>query len=174
MAEKIAAKDRVANGLCPNCGKEAAPYRLCWDCRQLGRLTRALKKGQNLGVFNTLGAGKNALWTINKNAPPGASEKIGKWGTPWHLPDTDLRGKPRLRGIRVDVEATLIKVIEFIGRPATIEEIVAAWGRLRDRRSAPLANDLGRIIAAADKRARKAARRAEAWQKSQAGSSAQT
>lgn len=165
---KILVKDRVSNGLCPQCGKEAAPYRLCYDCRQLGRLTRALEKGRRLGVLNALGRGKNALWAINKNAPPGAEERMGKWGTPWHLPDSDGRSAPRLRGIRVDVEATLIKVVEFIGRPATTDEIVQAWGRLRDKRSSPLPNDLGRIIAAADKRARKAAKRAAAWSRSHA------
>lgn len=172
MSKPIPAKDRVAHGLCPACGKEAAPYRLCYDCRQSVRLTRGLKKGARLGVLNVLGTGKNALWSINKNEPPGASERFKKWGTPWRLPDSDGRARPRLRGITVDVEATLVKVMEFINRPATIEEIVSAWGKLRGKRSSPLPNDLGRIIVAADKRARKAARRAEAFRKSEAGASA--
>jgi hypothetical protein len=75
------------------------------------------------------------------------------------LPESDGRGKPRIRGTRVDVDATLVEVIRFIGRPCTIEEIVAMWGKLRSRRESPLAHDLGRLVIAADKRARKAAKR---------------
>jgi hypothetical protein len=172
MSARIAVKDRVAHGLCPACGNEAAPYRLCYECRQKARLDRGLKKGVRLGVLNVLGAGKNAMWSLNKGASTEATERWKKWGTPWHLPETDGRSKPRLRGMRVDVEATLIRVIEFIARPCSLEEILSAWGKLREKRSSPLPNDLGRIIVAADKRARKAARRAEAFRKSEAGASA--
>lgn len=170
---KVAVKDRVAHGLCPQCGGEAAPYRLCYSCRLKGRLDRSLKKGTRTGALSVLGAGRGALYNINKNAPPDADRNWGKHGTLINLPESDGRSRPRLRGIRVDVEATLVKVMEFIGRPATIDEITQAWGRLRDRRSAPLASDLGRIIAAADKRARKAAKRAAAFAKSEAGRAGQ-
>lgn len=157
LGKKIAAKDRVAHGLCPNCGKEAAPYRLCFDCRQLGRITRCLKRGVKHGALN-LDITKR--YSINKNAPDGAHKQWGKWSTKWNLPESDKRSQPKLRGIRVDVEATLLSVIEFIGRPCTIEEITLAWARLREKRSDPLPNDLARIIKAADKREAKRARRA--------------
>lgn len=155
---KIAVKDRVAHGLCPQCGKEAAPYRLCWNCRTQGRVRRALKKAVRYGAVRTDG---KRYWSGDKADDPAVRAQLRKWDTPFVLPESDGRGKPRVRGIRVDVEATLYKVIEFIGRPCTIEEIMAAWGRLRDKRTNPLPVDLGRIITAEDKRARKAARRRE-------------
>jgi hypothetical protein len=148
------AHQRILAGQCPLCGKEAAPYRLCYDHRFRQRMDRALKKGVRLGALK-----KDHL----KRYFIGDESKSAEWvkhGTPIHLPESDKRGRPRLRGIAVDVDATLIKVVEHIGRPCTIEEITAAWGRLRDRRSAPLATDLATIIAAQDKRARKMAKRA--------------
>lgn len=171
---KIAAKDRVANGLCPNCGKEAAPYRLCFDCRQSVRFTRALKRGARHGVLQFMGGGtrltKNTLiWKGDKFDDQAAKKAWHKWSVPMVPREDDGRARPRIRGIRIDVEATLIKVVEFIGRPATIDEILTAWGRLRGKRNAPLPNDISRIIVAADKRARKAAKRAEAFRRSEAG-----
>jgi hypothetical protein len=83
-----------------------------------------------------------------------------RWNTAWNLPDSDKRGRPRLRGIQVDVEATLIAVIQRIGRPCTLEEIKEAWGRLRERRSSPLPSDLAVIIAAKDRREAKMKKRA--------------
>lgn len=152
------AQDRILRGQCPNDGKEAAPFRLCYDCRQLGRLMRALKKGAKYGTFKSLGGtGKYSLWFIgDKSNDPEARRKAGKNSTPFHLSDTDRRGRPRLRGITVDVEATLMQVIDHIGRPCTIEEITLAWGKLRDRRTSPLPTDLARLIKAEDKRKRRA------------------
>ena len=164
---KIAVKDRVANGLCPACGKEAAPYYLCWNCRGQKRLTRCLKRGENHGVFKSERRIDGSYWSLGlKHDDPEAMKTTNKWSTPFILPESDGRGKPRLRGIRVDVEATLVKVIKFIGRPCSIDEITKAWGRLRAKRTDPLASDLGSIIQAADKRAAKNARRAAAWAKS--------
>lgn len=151
-------EDRIAKGQCPNDGKEAAPYRLCFDCRQQLRINRSLNRGARLGALTVLGTGAAALFSINKNASEGANRQWGKWSTKVILPENDGRGKPRLRGQRVDVEATLIKVIEFIGRPCTIDEISEAWGRLRSKRTSPLASDLACIIRAADKRKRRAAK----------------
>lgn len=166
------AQGRISKGQCPNDGKEAAPYRLCYDCRQMGRLTRALKRGERLGVFKRMdGASrvtKKSLWFLgDKRDDAAARREMNKWQTPFHLPENDRRGQPKLHGSRVDVDATLLKVIEFIGRPCTEQEIVEAWGRLRSRRNAPLASDLATIIKAADKRKAKNARRAAAWEKSQ-------
>ncbi len=145
---------RILRGECPLCGGEAAPYRLCYDCRQKARFSNALKRGAKVGALTIIGEGRNKLYGLGV-------ESEARWGsTPLHLPETDGRTRPRLRGISVDVEATLVEVMKLIGRPCTLEEIMAAWGRLRDRRSAPLANDLSRIIKAADRRTRRLAKAA--------------
>ena len=43
---------RVDHGLCPQCGKEAAPYYLCFDCRQLGAMSRMLAACRAMRVPN--------------------------------------------------------------------------------------------------------------------------
>lgn len=145
---------RILAGQCPLCGKEAAPYRLCYDHRFGQRLVRNLKKGVRVGAL------KIDLLKRYTIADDSKTQEWCKNSTKIVLPKSDRRGRPRLRGIQVDIEETLLKIIERIGRPCTIEEITAAWGRLRDRRSAPLASDLATIIAAKDKRERRMAKRA--------------
>lgn len=122
-----------------------------------------LKRGERLEIFSSerRSDGKLYWWKGKKIDDTGAKRQLDKWQTPWHLPETDKRGRPRLRGISVDVEATLVAVIERIGRPCALEEILSAWGKLRDRRTAPLASDLATIIAAKDKREAKMKRRAQ-------------
>jgi hypothetical protein len=145
---------RILAWQCPLCGKEAAPWRLCYDHRLGVRLYNALRNGVRVG---SLKRDEQKRYFI------GDPNAKGRWGSaPIHVSETDKRGRPRLRGISVDVEATLVAIITRIGRPCTIEEISEAWGRLRDRRSSPLASDLATIIAAKDKRAAKMARRAAA------------
>ena len=153
---------RILAGQCPLCGKEAAPYRLCYTHRQTLKLERMLKRGERHEYFNSekRSDGKR-YWTKGaKIDDPATKEQMSKWATAWHLPDTDRRGRPRLRGISVDVEATLAAIITRIDRPCTIEEISEAWGKLRDRRTSPLASNLATIIAAKDKRANRMAKRA--------------
>jgi len=164
---------RILAGKCPLCGKEAAPYRLCYDHRQGLRLTRVLKRGTRLGMFKAEQRIDGKYYSLGaKNNDPAVRKEAHKWSTPLHLPETDRRSRPRLRGISVDIEETILAIMSRIGRPCTIEEITAAWGRLRDRRSAPLASDLATIIAAKDKRERKMAKRAapilteDQWKKS--------
>ncbi len=153
---------RILAGQCPLCGKEAAPFRLCYDHRQEGRLVRSLKRGERHEYFNSeKRADGKRYWTVGKKInDPDIRNYMGKWSIPLHLPESDRRGRPRLKGIPVDVEALLIAIITQIDRPCTIEEITAAWGKLRDRRSSPLASDLATIIAAKDKREAKMAKRA--------------
>ena len=38
-------QQRILAGQCPLCGKEAAPYRLCYDHRQRAKVERLLKRG---------------------------------------------------------------------------------------------------------------------------------
>lgn len=148
--------ERIAKGLCPSCGAEAAPYLLCWICRLKPRLTRVLARGVKSGALKR---SFDDYFSIGDQSEA-ATREWEKWQTPLHLDENDGRGKPRIRGLRVDVDATLIAVMQHIGRPCTIDEIVAAWGKLRSRRVDPLAGDLGRLIVADAKRARKLALRA--------------
>jgi hypothetical protein len=154
-------QQRILAGQCPLCGKEAAPFRLCYNHRQEARLVRCLKRGEKYEYFNSeKRADGKRWWTVGtKVHDPDTKREMSKWSIPIVLPETDRRGRPRLRGISVDIEATLVAIVTRIGRPCTIEEITKAWGRLRDRRSSPLASDLATIIAAKDKRERKLARR---------------
>ena len=161
-------KKRVLAGQCPNDGNEAAPYRLCQACRQKRRFGRALKSAAKRGVFKGEKTNTGYVWSMPlgyKNDPAwqaaneawqkdGRSENMGLD----HLPN-DKRYEPKLRGIRVDVEKTLLQVINFIDRPASIEEILAVWGKLREQRSSPLAHDLGRLIMAQERRDRRNAKR---------------
>ncbi len=151
-------KQRIEKGQCPNCGNEAAPYRLCWKCRKLGQIRRACIRLEQDGHIRAVKeGGKYHYWFR-----PEAKDKPvdNRWATLFDGdPEKDRRLQPRLRGIRVNVEATLIEVMKVIGRPCTLEEIMAGWGRLRAKRDAPLANDLARIIAAEDKRRRRAEKR---------------
>lgn len=155
---------RVAKGQCPQCGKESAPYYLCFDCRTKARFGRALTRGAKLGALKRVKQGRDYRYWI------GDDKAEGKWGTaPFEgLPETDRRTQPRLRGIRVDVEQTLVNVMRFIGRPCTLEEIQNAWGKLRERRASPLGNDLGHLIAAQDRRAARLAKRLAQFQSSEA------
>jgi hypothetical protein len=162
------AQDRIAKGQCPNDGKEAAPYRLCYDCRQLRRVIRSLKRGERFGTVKSERKSDGVVyWSLGLNSnDPEARKATNKWQTPWMPRENDLRHRPRLRGISVDVEATLYEVVSHIGRPCTIEEITAAWGKLRDRRTSPLPVDLAALIKAGDKRARRNAKRIKQIEKS--------
>lgn len=163
-------KRRLLAGQCPNDGNEAAPYRLCHTCRQKIRFGRALKNAAKKGVFKSEKTSRGYVWSLpmgHKNDPAWQSS-YDRWVEDKRsenmgldvLPD-DGRYKPRLRGIKVDVEKALLSVINNIGRPCTIEEIMGVWGKLREQRHAPLANDLARLIKAEDRRKNKLAKAAK-------------
>lgn len=150
------AQERIAKGQCPNCGKEAAPYYLCGNCADRQKVYRVLREGERAGGFKGERRGKLKYWSIRDTKI--LDDLVARSRSPAKLGDKRLQ--PRLRGFRVDVEATLLEVIRHVGRPMHTEEIIEAWGKLRDRRTSPLAHDLARIVAAEDKRKRKAARQA--------------
>jgi len=150
------AEERIARGQCPECGKEAAPFRLCFDCRQIQRIRRSAKRLAKDGQITITKRGKHLLYHSIQGVNKPVDER---WATSWNPPEDDLRFRPKLRGTRVDVDRTLIEVMKHIGRPCTIEEIMAGWGKLRAKRSAPLAADLARIVAAEDKRKSRNAKR---------------
>jgi hypothetical protein len=154
-------KTRVLAGLCPNCGSEAAPYRLCSKCRGLASLTRMLTRWEKLGAVVRSKDGRVNKWL----AAPGMTEKLeGERNRKYPLWEgtDDKRTQPRLAGVRVDVAETIVSLIRDMGHPMTIEEIQAAWGRLRDsRKHGSLAGDILAIVAAQRRRERRAAKLTE-------------
>lgn len=164
-SQKKLMRERVARGQCPRCGKEAAPYYLCAKHRQEARFTRALNRGAKVGFLTKEKQGRKIYFNL------GDQTVTTKWGsTPVEgVPDTDKRSRPRLRGLRVDVEGTLVAILRHIGRPSTLEEIQCAWGKLRDNRASPLPVDLANIIVAEDRRAARNAKRAAIAQRQEQG-----
>lgn len=153
-------KHRISHGLCPNCGGEAAPYYLCAECRFRQRIRRTLNLMKRKGVLRTEGERRSdKRWFVTPN-----SQEIMD-STKWY-PDPqpgDKRLEPRLGGKIVDVCETLVGILRDMGKPATIEELVHAWGKLREKRkTASLAGDMTTIIEAKRRQDRKAAKRAAA------------
>ena len=156
-ARKVRVKDRVANGLCPRCGEESAPYYLCGKHRLEARLIRALKRGTRKGGFiETRGTDNRPRYKI------GDETKLDmRWQTQIVPPDNDGRFKPRIGRVPVDVERTLLKLLTAANKPCTIEEIMAAWGKLRtERKHDSVVGDMVAIIAAQRRRAERMAKRA--------------
>ena len=153
-------RQRLLNGQCPSCGKDAAPYRLCADHRALASLTRMLNKWEKAGALTKSRGPRGYVW----KAAPNMREILD--AMPVHkMPlwdgGDDARTLPRLRGVPVDVEATIVAILRDMGRPASIEEVQFAWGRLRgERKHGSLAADMGRIIQAQRRRDERNARRA--------------
>lgn len=159
-------QDRILAGQCPACGKDAAPYRLCDDCRRLQSLRRLLNRAHRHGFLTKAKKGSTSLWSLTPDARSKRWTRVlGAYALPsWGegLGDADKRTHPRLGGMRVDVEQTLVNILTTMGKPATLEEIQEAWGRLRgERKHLSLANDIAYIIESRRKRAAKEARRAQ-------------
>ena len=154
------AQQRLAAGHCPQCGKDAAPYRLCRRCRSTAQIRRLARRGAECGAlrYETDPADRRKKLVSLKDkskaddfcfASPGLAGRID--------PEHDRRYRPRIRGVPVDVLKQTIAILEARGMPMHEDEIAAAWGRLRvrpDRES--IASDLVKIIAADSKRRRKA------------------
>ena len=135
-------------GLCPRCGEEAAPYRLCGKHRFEGRVIRALKRCERLGALTSTGRGMDTYWNIVEGA-----ELDTRWATPINPPEHDKRFRPRLGNVPVDVEKELIQLFIDTGKPMTTEEVMAAWERLRQHRNREsVAADLKRIVKAQRRR----------------------
>lgn len=152
-------KRRVAAGLCPECGEEAAPYYLCPSCRFRRLLDRVLSKGERAGVFRRAGRG---MWMIgDRNADFDYREVTDP---------ADKRLRPRLRGVPVDIERELMDIFRREGRPLTEAELVGLWGQLRVRPGrVSAAQDMAYIQQAQDKRRRRAEKRLRAAGIVQAG-----
>ncbi len=148
------AKQRVAKGLCPQCGAEAAPYYLCERCRSIKRLGRMLDRMADAGGIDRVRMGPNQgrVGYAPSSVPEPERKKI-QWR---EVSETDRRWAPRIKNLPVDVERELIAMFECAGDPLRIDEILAAWGTLRLRKErASAAHDLRAIILAERKRRRK-------------------
>jgi hypothetical protein len=147
-------QDRLARGLCPNCGKEAAPYFLCGDCRFKAKIVRVLNRGGKVGGFKKERRGRAVYWSIGNEA---ALDTLVWRPDP---KEGDRRSRPRLGRVPVLVENELVKLIESMDRPATLEEIMEAWARLREkRRTSSAAGDMAKIIEAKRRRERRQQKR---------------
>lgn len=147
-------KERSAKGLCPNCGEMAAPYYLCDRChtlRQVGKFCRARPD-----VFTYEACPEDRRKRQIGLTPYGMTkpEEVA-WLRPNEL-DLGERGRPKLGGVPVDVLTEVIGILVRNGRPMTEEQIAEAWVKLRPRKGAgSVAENMARIIAANDKRARR-------------------
>ena len=156
-------QQRLAAGKCPQCGKDAAPYRLCHRCRSTAQIRRFARRGAECGAlrYETDPADRRKKLVSLKDKAKADDFDFASPGLVGAIdPEQDRRYRPRLRGVPVDVLKQTIAILEARGMPMHEDEIMAAWGRLRvnpDRKSA--ANDLVQIIAAETKRRRKAKRR---------------
>lgn len=151
---------RIDHGLCPECGEEAAPYYLCANHRQLGSLTRMLNKMADRGIIQKSKDGRSNTYGI----PSGWSgRKIDEfnWGKMlFEMEDGDKRLRPRMGRRPIDLDETLISIFTDAGRPLQMEEILAAWGKLRSKRKhASLAGDMTALIEAQRKRDERNAKR---------------
>lgn len=150
---------RIDHGLCPECGKEAAPYYLCTNHRQLGSLTRLLNKMADRSIIQKLDGGRYAIphgWN-------GRNIDDFAWGdTLFDMKPDDKRLRPRMGRRPIDLDETLMSIFFEAGSPLQMEEIYAAWGKLRSQRKhASLAGDMTAIIAAQRRREMRDAKRAK-------------
>jgi hypothetical protein len=144
---------RLAKGLCPACGKAAAPYYFCDRCRQGNIIRRVLNKGVQSGTFKSRIDDKDhrkKLYAIN-NADIDFIYCEALEG--------DKRLAPRRNHIPIDIEAEVRRLLTDAGHPLTETELYEAWGKLRLRpERLNAARDLVTIIQAQRKRERRAQR----------------
>jgi hypothetical protein len=159
---------RIDHGMCPECGKEAAPYYLCWDCRLLSSIGKRLNKFAARGICEKIGSGKNATFRL---APDiiGAERSLKldeinkfRWGdTLLDMDANDKRARPRINRRPIDIDETMMAIFRNAGKPLDMQEIYMAWGALRSRRvHQTLATDMTAIIKAQRKRDERNAKRA--------------
>jgi hypothetical protein len=150
---------RIDHGLCPVCGKDAAPYYLCHTHRQRNALSRLLDKAAERGIFQRE---KEAGKVYYKHKPDSNTFEDFAWAkSMWDMNANDARLKPRMGRRPVDLDETLMSIFVEAGRPLTMEEIYAAWGKLRTlRKTNSLAGDMTAIILAQRRREEKNAKRA--------------
>ena len=142
------AAERMAQGLCPNDGKEAAPYRLCSDCRRVAFVRRVANRLAEYGLAHKTKQGRSNYYQTSP-LPLGEGEVIYREAV-----EGDRRLLPRRAHVPIDIEQTLIALFSKPGiETLTEDEIVQAWGKLRVRPGRlSAAHDLATIILAERRR----------------------
>jgi hypothetical protein len=145
---------RLAKGLCPACGNQAAPYYFCEYCAQLNLMRRVLNKGVKAGTFQSRideQDRRRKLYAIdNADIHFDYQEAL----------DGDKRLLPRRNHIPIDIESEVCRLLAEAGHPLTEAELYEAWGTLRVRTERlSVALDLVTIIQAQRKRKRRAKRK---------------
>jgi len=144
---------RIDHGMCPQCGREAAPYYLCYDCRSVSSLRRTLNRMHEHGALRRERSGRSNLWSIGERDN---LDELDIRGTLLiGIKEGDGRLRPRMGKRPVDLDETLFSIFRDAGKPLTEDEVVFAWGRLRSKRKGSLASDMAAIIAAERRRERR-------------------
>lgn len=141
---------RLAKGLCPTCGAQAAPYYHCDRCRAVNRIRRIINRGVQAGTFTS---------KIDDRDHRKKRYAMGNRAIDFDYHealDGDKRLAPRLNHIPIDVVAEVYRLFEEHGTTLTEEELADAWGTLRLRTGRlSVARDLVTIVQAQRKRARR-------------------
>jgi hypothetical protein len=145
---------RLAKGLCPLCGMDAAPYRLCARHRQIGLIRRVANRLHTRGYLQKEKKGREN-WYHKESHAPALEESVYKEAGPG-----DGRLKPRLNHVPIDIEQELKALfVKMAGTPITEEEIIGAWQRLRLRKGRiSVAHDMATLILAHRKREKRSVR----------------
>ena len=156
-------KYRIDHGLCPACGKEAAPYYLCERCRHQDSLRKMLHKMADHGIIDRHKEGRDLYWCPPSKPPPVTPDLLRFWNanTIWDMDPDDPRRRPRLGRRPVDLMDTLIGIFREANRPLQEAEVIAAWAKLRSKRKTQsLAGDMTALINAQRRRDERNAKRA--------------
>ena len=161
MEQRSRRQRRVDAGQCPNCGKEAAPYYLCPDCRAKNSLRSKLNGMAKHGVVRKGGRVNLSHWwegDVSLENSGMITKPSPLWGEGKGKDDKRLR--PKLGKIPVDVERELVGMLQRFDRPVSEEEIISAWGKMRVRRDrASAAGDIVALISAERRRERRSKKR---------------
>jgi hypothetical protein len=112
--------------MCAACGKEAAPYIECHDCRMTKRVCRFLNKAAEIGFMLKTGQGARAAFKLAEHP---THEQIAAYNS--LQCDPTKTAAPRMNNRPLNVEDTLVAILTHIGRPSTTEEMVSMWGKMR-------------------------------------------
>lgn len=112
------------------------------------------------GILDKITGGREHLWHIDKGKAYNNTADFRWQKYLLEMDADDKRRRPRINRRPVDLDEVLMGIFRASGQPLQIEEIYQAWGRLRSRRkTATLAGDMAKIIAAQRRRDARAAKR---------------
>lgn len=131
----------------------------------LDMIRRFARAGERHGVIKIERSDKDKRNMLISLAEPGK-----KWDDKFFRDAVgdDKRLLPRLHGVPVDVEKELFGIFERHGKPMQMEEIISAWIFLRPNpKRKSITADMLKIMAAKEKRERKAAKAAAVARRTQ-------